>query len=75
MEHQNLDLNRFLVCQIDEEAKTVTTSMFDVGDIQKNLLSFHKLMYGLKDKFRGYTVTASVPLTANNVMIITAQVP
>lgn len=55
---KNFDINRHVLCSIDEDKKTV--KVYLVCDADSFEEKFHKAVRALGTKFRGYTILAPI---------------
>ena len=55
---KNFDINRHVLCSIDEDKKTV--KVYLTCDIDSFEEKFHKAVRALGTKFRGYTILAPI---------------
>ena len=74
MNNPKIDINRHLYCEIDDERKSITTTMIYDGNTDKLMEQFHRFIHCLGADYSGYTIFAIVPLYNGNILNLYAKI-
>lgn len=74
LEAKTIYPNRYLVCAVDDENKTIECVILDEGTAERNIERFCVLMECLGNQYVEYTVICTIPMVNNKIATIKTKI-